>query len=221
MKRFLFLITFAGICTISFTQVQDNQLWAGPVLRYDLNDRLRFYLEQQFRFKDNISKYDFTYTEFALRYTLLNYLDLKGIFRHSFIPGNEPGSALKDYDRSRINLDASTGTEVFNSGLKVGYRLRYQHSWENTTRLSSNYLRNRIDLEYNLSKLADPYAEYENFFRFDNRNEFRQHRYTLGMIWRITGELDLDTYFRYQYEINVNNPETDYIIGLGIIYSIN
>jgi len=209
-----------GICRVTMAQVKDVQLWTGPVLKYNITDKFRAEFEQQFRFNNNISQYDYTFSELALRYKLLKFLDVKAIYRHSFIPEGQTGGALSEYDKSRIGVNASTGTKIFNTDLKVGYRIMYQHSWENTTLVSTNYIRNRFEIDYNLSKLADPYANYESYYRLDNKNEFRQNRFTIGLSWKISDKLDIDSYYRYQNEINVKNPETDHIIGVGIIYVI-
>ncbi len=220
MKKLLFVLILSGVYAFASAQESDLQLWTGPVVKYNLNDKFRLELEQQFRFNENISQYDYTFTEFAIRYKVFKYLDMKALYRHSFISEGQTGSELDEYDKSRVAVNASTGTEIFNTGIKVGYRITYQHSWENTTLIASNYFRNRFDVDYNLSKLVDPYASYESYYRLDDKNEFRQNRYTFGLTWKVSDKLDIDSFYRYQNEINVKNPEIDFIIGLGIIYVI-
>ena len=221
MKKILIVLILTGIYTLTAAQSADLQLWTGPVVKYNISDKFRLELEQQFRFNENISKYDYTFTEFAIRYKVFKYLDFKTFYRHTFIPSGQTGSILEEYDRSRISISASTGTEIFNTGIKIGYRIMYQHSWENTSLVTSNFIRNRFELDYNLSKLVDPYANYESYYRLDQKNEFRQNRYTIGLTWKVTNKLDIDSYYRFQNEINVKNPEKDHIIGIGIVYEIN
>jgi hypothetical protein len=221
MKKLLITLIISGVYALGYAQSKDVRLWIGPVVKYNINERFRVEFEQEFRFNENISKYDYTFSEFALRYKVFNYLDMKTIYRHSFIPEGQTGSLLEEYDKSRISFNASTGTEIFETGIKVGYRLMYQHSWENTTKIVTNYLRNRFEIEYNLSKLVDPYITYENYYRLDDKNEFRQNRYTFGLTWKVSDKLDIDSFYRYENEINVKNPESDIIIGIGVIYVIN
>jgi hypothetical protein len=221
MKKILIVLFLSGVYIFSNAQVKDIQLWAGPIVKYNINKKFRLDFEQQFRFNQNISKYDFTFSEFSVRYSVLNYLDLKAVYRHTFSPSGQTETAITENDKSRVCFDASTGTEIFNTGIKAGYRLRYQDSWENTTKTASHYLRNRFDLSYNLSKLVDPYADWESYFRLDGKNKWRQHRYTIGLSWRVTKKLDIDSYFRYQKEINVKRPETDFVLGLGVVYTFN
>ncbi len=221
MKRKILLPIFIGICALSSAQVTDSKLYTGATLKYNINKKIRIEFEQQIRFNENISKYDFTFSEFGVRYEMLKYLDLKAIYRYSFIPEQQTGNEISEYNKSKYTLEASTGTKIFNTGLKASYRLRYQNSSESSSTETSSYIRNRIELGYNLSKLVDPYASYESYFRLNGKNEFREDRYILGLAWKITNKLDFESQFIYQYEINVRNPETDYIIELGLVYSFN
>jgi hypothetical protein len=219
MKKLFIILILSGVYAFARAQVKDSQLWTGAMVKYNISKKFRLDFEQQLRFNNYISQYDYTFSELSLRYKVFKYLDIKALYRYSFIPQGETGSL--DYDKSRISFDAATGTEIFNTGINIGYRIRYQYSRENSTGLTSNYIRNRVAIDYNLSKLVDPYADWEPYFKLDGKNKWRQHRYTLGLSWKINKKLNVDTYYRYQNEINVKKPETDFIIGLGVVYSIN
>lgn len=221
MRKLIIILAFLGIYSFASAQLKDVQLWVGPVLKYNLGQKFRFEIEQQFRFNENISQFDYTFSEFGLRYKVFKYLNVKAIYRYSFMSSGQTGSALDEYDKSRVSFSASTGTEIFNTGINVGYRILYQHSWEQTTLEVSNYIRNRFEIDYNLSKLTDPYFNWESYYRLDDKNEFRQDRYTLGLTWKITNKLDIDSFYRFQKEKNVNDPESVHIIGLAAVYTFN
>ncbi|MCB8998817.1 MAG: DUF2490 domain-containing protein [Bacteroidales bacterium] len=222
MRKLILIFLVLSVTHALNAQTKDVQLWAGPSLKYNILKKLRLDFEQQVRFNQNISNYEFTYSEFSLKYEVFKYLDVKTSFRQSFMPaGTLNGTALSDNDRSRFSLDASTSDKVFKTGIKVGYRIRYQNSWENNSNVSSNYIRNKLELEYNLSKLVDPYFNYESFYRLNKLNQFRQDRYTLGLTWRVNKKIDIDSFYRFQKEKNVKHPETDYIIGIGVSYEFN
>jgi hypothetical protein len=223
MKKLLSVFVLLNFFAVVKAQTKDVQLWTGPILKYNITKKIRLDFEQQFRFNENISSYDFTFSEFAVRYKVFKYLDVKAVYRHSFIPEVTSGSVISEYDKSRICFDASTGIEIFNTGLEIGYRIRYQDSWEHTTMASTHYIRNRFDLSYNLSKLVDPYTSWDNFYRLDGKNEVRQNRYVFGLTWKITKDLDIDSYYLFQKDKNVKikNLETIHVIGLAVIYSIN
>ncbi len=221
MKKLVLVMILTGLFVSGNAQTKDVQVWTGPVLKYNITKKIRFDFEQQLRFNHNISKYDLTFSEFALKYKVFKYLDLKAVYRHSFIPDDKLTPVTIEYDKSRVCFDVSTGTEIFNTGIEVGYRFRYQYSWESQTLIPSNYIRNKFDIEYNLSKLVDPYASWDSFYRLDTKNEFRQNRYTLGLTWKVTKDLDIESYYHFEQEKNVKNPETVHIIGLAVIYSID
>jgi hypothetical protein len=221
MKKLIIILLLTGVYAIADAQVKDVQLWTGPVVKYNITKKFRLDFEQQFRFNQNISHYNFTFSEFGIRYSVFKYLDLKAIYRYTFIPAQPVLTNVSENDKSRLAFDASTGVKIFNTGLKVGYRIRYQDSWDNKTKVSSHYIRNRFDIGYNLSKLVDPYASYDSYFRLDGKNKYRQNRFVFGLNWRITKNLGIDSYYLYQKEVNVNHPQTDFVLGLGIVYTIN
>ena len=123
MRKLIIILAFLGIYSFASAQLKDVQLWVGPVLKYNLGQKFRFEIEQQFRFNENISQFDYTFSEFGLRYKVFKYLNVKAIYRYSFMSSGQTGSALDEYDKSRISFSASTGTEIFNTGINVGYRI--------------------------------------------------------------------------------------------------
>jgi hypothetical protein len=221
IKKLIIILVFLEVYFFAGAQTKDTQLWTGPIIKYNITKKFRIEFEQQFRFNENISNYDYTFSELGIRYKVFKYLNIKALYRYTFVPDNHSNDVFADSDKSRLSFDAATGIDVFNTGLRVGYRFRYMNSRDNKTTASSNYLRNRFDLEYNLSKLVDPYAAYESAYRLDDKNEFRYNRYTLGLNWKVSKKLDIDSYFHYQNEINVKHPETNYILGLAVVYTIN
>lgn len=90
--------------------------------------------------------------------------------------------------------------------------MRFQHQFIS----SKTYLRNKIKIGYNLSKLVDPFIAYEAFFRFNTKNEFRVSKWKFGLDWKINKRLDLTTYYRFQDDIFIKKPEGQHIIGLMV-----
>jgi hypothetical protein len=221
IKKLLIILLLLEVFLYAGAQTKDTQLWTGSEIKYNISKQFRIEFEQQFRFNENISNYDYTFSEFGIRYKVFKYLNIKALYRYTFVPNDNTSDIFADSDRSRLSFDATTRIDVLNTGLRVGYRFRYMNSRETSTSVSSNYLRNRFDLDYNMSKLVDPFAAYESAFRLDGKNEFRYNRYTFGLNWKVNAKFDVDSYFHYQNEINVKNPETNYVLGLAVVYKIN
>jgi len=232
MKKLFTVLVLTGLFAVVGAQVKSTELWTGPVIKYNISKKLRFDFEQQFRFNENISRYNYTLSEFSLRYKVFKYLNVKAIYRYYLIPSDaETIPYVTKYNKSRFSFDAATGTNIFNKDIKISYRIRYQDTWKSTsevskhfistTNSSDHYIRNAFGLSYNLSKLVDPYLGWDNFFRLDGMNEIRQNRYTIGFEWKLTNDLDIDSYFHYEKEMNVTAPQSSYIIGLAAVYTFN
>jgi len=231
--KILFVILFlSGIYSIVNAQSADTELWTGPMIKYNISKKLRADFEQQFRWEENISKYSYTFSEFALKYKVFKYLDIKGVYRYYFIPNEGSGIPYRtEFDKSRLSFEVSTDTKLFTSDLKLGYRIRYQKTWETKSQVSDFFvesdlndelfLRNKFDFSYNMSKLADPYVGWENFLRLDGINMIKKNRYTFGVKWKLTNDLSLDSFFDLDKEINTVMPKTKYIFGLGAVYSLS
>lgn len=232
MKKLFVILLLSGIYSAINAQSSDTELWTGPIIKYNISKNLRADFEQQFRLNEKLTKYNYTFSELSLKYKVFKYLDIKGIYRYWFIPSEGSGIPYRtEYDKSRLSIEASTGTKLFTKDLRLGYRIRYQKTWENKSQVSDffvesnpgedQFLRNKLDLSYNLSKLADPYIGWDNFLRLDGINQIQKNRYTVGITWKLTKDLDLDSYFHLEQETNVTSPKTTYIIGLAAVYSFS
>lgn len=193
--------------------VSDLELWSGLAVRYDLTKKLRVQLEEQFRFYENIGARKESLTELELKYELFEFLDVSGKYRYT---DNADGR-----DERRFSMDLDTEYDIPKIPIDVTYRIRFQDDKVSYTDQKSVFLRNRLGLDYNMTKLVDPYAEYEVFYLFSEKYEVRTNRYTFGLVWKLTGDLDLDTFYRIDKERNVEVPKTQHIIGLMVSYDIN
>ncbi|MFZ5939251.1 MAG: DUF2490 domain-containing protein [Bacteroidota bacterium] len=216
---FLSLLLLAGVMTAT-AQTTDLKLWNSYKLSADLSKRWSADLEQQLRFNNNITTFDFALTELSVSYKINKHFDVAGGLRYSYLENN-PTESVDSYDRLRWMADLKFDTDVFKTDLKFNLRLRYQESRDVTAGLSPDrYLRARCQLEYNLSKLVDPELSYELYYKFGQPGELRAHRISAGASWRIIKKLYLDTSYIYQWEINVKNPDFEHIVSVGIKYKL-
>ncbi len=216
----ILLLTFIIPASV-LSQDRDTELWTGPTFRYNIFNKFRLELEQQVRFFEKVGKLEMTYTELAVRYKIFKFLDAKLKYRYSFFVDYDPAIQDDDLDRQRISLDLSAEPDIDFLPVDLEYRFRFQDSRENITGDKFTYIRNRLEVSYNLSKLVDPFTSAEIFYRFNDDNEFRKVRYNFGLEWRISKKIDLDSYYRFQKEIQVKYPDSKHVIGLMLTYDIN
>lgn len=191
---------------------KDTELWTGGTLKIEFTKKLRLEVEQQYRFDDNVSTLDNTFTEMGLRYEFTDWFDAKGQYR--FTVNDEARN------ENRLSLDLSFAWNIDDNPLEFGYRFRATDTRTSYTDEKSTYLRNRFSVDYNLSKLADPYFEYESFYKLNDKMEFRTNRYTLGLEWKINDEAEVETFYRVEDEFNTSQRELVHIIGLSISYEL-
>lgn len=190
---------------------QDQEFWTGVTGRLHLHKRWRVELEQQLRLNQNWSEFKLSFTEAGVRYEITRRLDVKLLYRFTVI-GN-------DFNEQRWSLDFRYEYDIPDIPLDIIYRLRLQDEKVSYTGQKITQWRNRIGLDYNLTKLVDPFVEYESFYRFNDKQEFRTDRFTFGLEWKLNKRWDLESFYRLDREKNVEIPESQYIVGLRLTYT--
>ncbi len=206
---------------ISIAQNKDTELWSELDLTYNISEKTSLTLEQQIRFNENITAYNFTYTEIGLKVSLSDKIAISGKYRYSFIKQEGTGSAIDEYDRYRYSFDLFANTGLSDHPLEFAYRGRLQEAREKTTDNEYSFIRNRFRLKYKWELPAYPYLSYESFFRLNNVNSFDRNRYTAGFDWKIVEKLNILTFYRLQKEIKSTDPRIQNIIGLSLNYCIH
>ncbi len=195
------------LCLSAFSQTE-TELWSGYVYKLKLNKKWLLEFQGQLRFDENIGHFNKAFTQIGGQYEVLNNLDLEVSYRYYGVNGG--------WNVGRLNLNVKYKWEPQKTDFKFKYRLRFTDALVQYTGQKVTYLRNSFTVGYKLSKLVDPYIAYENFYRLNLLKEVRRHRYTFGLAWDLTKRLSLDTFYRYETEVNVKSPEPVTIIGLGL-----
>ncbi|MBN2213274.1 MAG: DUF2490 domain-containing protein [Bacteroidales bacterium] len=193
-------------------QIHDNQLWSGATLKISISRKLRFDIEEQVRYNKNISKLNVALTEGSIVYDLTKKTSFKSTFRYFFDPNS--------HNYYRISGDFSYDLPIKNFPLDFKYRLRFQRFTEEHTHESESYFRNKLSADYNLSKLVDPFVEYESYFKLSHINRFSASRYIVGLDWRLSDNIDLETFFMYEDEFGEKKPKVNKVFGIGLSYNL-
>lgn len=201
-KSSFILLLFCPFLLIA--QEQDFQLWSKVGASYDLNKDLSVSLDQAFRFRENASLPDVTFSNLSLKYDFIKKWSVAIGYRY-----------ITDFDLSQNTFNSHRIYSDINYRKKkkrwlMKNRLRYQYQEENFT------LRDKVSLSYNIRKTPlEPFTAFELFFK---DSEFKKWRYTLGASYPFLKEFDIDVYYRLQQSFNTNNLKQLHILGLGIEY---
>lgn len=197
------LVLFLFFPLLLIAQEKDFQQWSKIGVSYDLNKDLSVSLDQAFRFRENASLTDVSFSNLALKYDIKKWSVAIG-YRY-----------ITDFDLSQnTSISQRIYTDINYSKKKkrwrIKNRLRYQYQEENFT------LRDKIFLKYNIRKTPlEPFTTFELFFK---DSEFKKWRYTLGVSHPFLKEFDIDAFYRLQQSFNTNNPKQLHILGLGMEY---
>lgn len=203
------LIFFCSIGGAYGQRPADFELWADCSYELQLNKRFSVNIDEQFRFNDTISSLKKSFTQISVEFKLNKYLSFAGNYRYTVVP--------LDLNRHRISLDANLKLARKNFPLSFKYRIRFQ---DEEYGKRQTYLRNKVQFEYNLCKLVDPFVSYEMFLRFNGKNEFRISRFSAGLEWRILKNLSATTFYKLQDDIFIKKPERQHIFGISAAYKM-
>lgn len=191
----------------------DTELWTGISARMKLNNKIKIELEEQFRFKDTVKTFKSSLTELGIRYKINKKFSLKANYRHTYRTG------YRQRNRNRLSLFLYYDWDKKKFPLSIQLRTGIQNDIEVYNGQLLTYSRARLKLKYKDLKDSKPFIAYESFYRFNDKNEFRTHRFTTGMSWDLTDNFELTGFYRVEKEINVDEPERQHVMGLMFSYS--
>ncbi len=206
---------------IALGQVKDFGLWSGVGIEAKILPKTTFSIDQNFRFKENITATKSFFTDFGIAYKFHKRFKTNFIYRI----GQKPNFINPTAIEQRINLDLTYNYKINN--LKIYYRIRIQNKYQNYNRsetgaIPNGHIRNRLKLTYNLDKVIKPFAAIELFTQFNNYkgNLSDEIRYYAGAYFSINKTQDIKAYILHDREFNVNKPLYANIIGISYVYSI-
>ena len=145
--------------------VRDLHLWSGAKIEKTFAKNWTVSLEEEIRFKTNISEINNFFTEIGLRYRINKNFALQGNYR--FTRDKKKDQSYET--RTRYNLDLRFKGRL--DFLSIYYRLRYQKEVEGLNLIDMNafylkHVRNRISVRYTDFKTITPYVSAEVFQAF-------------------------------------------------------
>ncbi len=164
--------------------VQDLQLWTGAGIEKTWRKTWTLSLEEEIRFKQDISEINNFFTEAGLQYRINKNFALEGGYRYT----RDRKSDGSYETLTRYNLDLRYKGRL--DFITIYYRLRYQKEVEGFNLLDQaadfeKYVRHRIRIRYNDLQKIKPYVSAELFqlFRPDYNAELEYIRVVGGLVY--------------------------------------
>lgn len=223
MKRFCLALSVLLSVGLN-AQTQDLGMWNTISVNKDITDKFSVGIDQELRLRDNLSTINLVYTNFGATYKVTDFFKVGLTYR--FIDKHKSDFSWGVRNRGYIDLTFRVKPAKFT----ISYRARFQMEWRGAGysdrygNVPEIYLRNQVKISYQLTDKIEPYIGDEVRWQIQNpripyHNGIDRTRAFAGVTYEINQKNKVGTYFLYQHEFNVNDPETLYIIGLE--YSLN
>ncbi len=221
-QSFLFLVFLLPF--LSFSQSRDLWQWSTLSIDKKITPSLSFIFDEELRLQNNLSEVNLFYSNIGAGYKVNKYVKVAGVYR--WINKNRKDSPYSS--RHRFYADVSFKYRM--SPLVFSFRTRIQTQVRDVYSSDSglvpeNYWRNKFDLKLDMNRRFAPYVAAEFRYQFNNsrikeaNNQFDRGRYYIGLDYEINRVNTAGVYYMIQRDYNVNDPETDYV--LGIAYSLS
>ena len=215
----LALAIFAGLHL--FGQEKDAGLWTSLGIETGIAKRFNLSLVQEFRFHENISELGTSFTDVGLDYKLNKHFQVAANFR--FIQKRKTNNSFSY--RYRPYLDIKYTSKI--KPIEFAIRCRIQDEIADVGRAADGgvpeyYLRNKFSLSLDRKKLLSPYisAEFFSPLNFPRSTIIDNIRTSVGLKYALSKHNEFEMYYMIQKEVQVSNPRTDFIIGLGYYHKI-
>ncbi len=223
VRLYVFLVFAAGVFfSIPLkAQVNDAGLWTSIKVETKVVRDLTASIVHEFRFYENITELGTYYTEAGLDYKINKHFQVEVNYRFSQKRKVENYYSI----RHRFNIDLKYNKKL--KPFEFKYKIRFQDQYEDIGRskdggVAEYYLRNKLSLQWDLKKAYTPYVSvelysplnYPRFYAFDNI------RATAGIEYAFTKHHKIDLYYMIHKEVNVSQPFTYYVIGIGYSYKL-
>lgn len=214
------LIVLSGYLQAQDTKVvQDLQLWTGAAIEKSWKD-WSLTINEEIRFKQNISKINNYFTEAGLRYRINKNFALEGGYR--FTRDKNSDASYDNLTRYNLDLRFRGKLEYFS----IYYRLRYQKEVEGFNLIDpmadyEKYVRNRIRIRYTRLFRIKPYVSAELFqlFRPDFDSELEYIRVRGGIRYEAGKLGHFNFAFGFNREFTDIDPAMIYQFKVNYIYS--
>ncbi len=199
-----------------FSQVNDAGLWTSVNLEKKITADFSLNLSEELRFNENISELGTAFTEFGGDYKLIKNLTAGISYR--FIQKRRVDDFYSTRHRLIFNLSYRHKIKKLSITLRERFQTQYADIYSSEDgKIPEHTLRSKLTLKYDFDKKYFPFIYTELFYQLNNPegNELVNVRYAAGFEYEFNKRSSLDLFYLINKEINVNNPWTDYVIGVA------
>jgi len=201
---------FKGILFLFFTLsfmygVDDNEFWTSITFEKNLPLSLKLELEQELRFKDQLSTFKQTFSEISFSYKVFKGLRIKIPYRHLI---------YEDKTKQRLSLEGSYKFSLKPISFKS--RTKFQRTYEDEED-PDDLIRNKISIHYKWNKKIEPYLSGEIFHIHNtSKDRFDEYRFSFGLAVNLPRKNSIKIFYLFKKEdIAKSSPDMINVFGIG------
>ena len=202
-------------------QVNDAGLWASISIEKKLTQRLSLGFTEEARFNENISELGTLFSDIGLGYKFFGGEWLGVSANYRFIDKKRLDDSYST--RHRWYIDAVVKKKF---GMLVpSFRTRFQSQYADVFTSDAgwkadHYTRNKLTLKLDMEKKYKPFISAELFTQLNDGALLNDNvRYAAGVDYSFNEHSAFGIGYLVEREMNVKNPEHNYIVTLGYAYS--
>ena len=232
MKFKTLIFLFSLIASSALHAQNDVGLWLKHDLSYSINKKIKFGIDFQARFDQNISRNKELFSTPSIQWEVHKYISLGAEYRFSYYPNSAFENGKPVSQRFGANFEFQNIEKLLSKKSDFGLSLRIAGTSEHQKyERADNYIRTRLKVDYNIPKTKlKPELSAELFYHFNDRisysftevrgyNTFNKLRIKLGLEYPLGLKHKVSVFGQYQRKLL--SSENDLVIGASYSYNIN
>lgn len=202
LRRFIVLLTLLLLSGGSKAQIDDVRLWTGVSIQHKFTRRLTGSIEEQLRFRNDITQIDQVFTDAGLSYQL--FKNFKLALNYRFVRKNEHNYYSIAH---RFYVDAAYRLKVGSVAFTLRERVMQQYKDYNSSELGKIpewLLRSKLTAKFDMQRKYSPYIGAEMYYVIDNAKEkdnlISRIRYSAGVEYEFNRIHTLDVFVLLQHD---------------------
>ena len=216
----ILFIVYVSIGIKGFSQVNDAGMWISLNLEKKVLPGFSLHLSDELRLNENISEAGTHFTEFGGEYRFTR--NISGGAYYRFIQKRRVDDSYSKRHRYYVELNYRQKIGKVNIALRERFQSQYNDIFSREKgKIPEDYLRSRLAVKTKIYKATQAFINGEVYYQLSNSqgNELDQLRFSAGLEYNLKRYGGLEAFYMINKEIHVNDPLTEYIIGLGYSYS--
>lgn len=198
-------------------QTNDAQLWMSAEIEKKLTPKLSLHFSEELRLNENLTEAGTIFSDLGVSYDLIKGLSLSANYR--FTNKRRLDDTYSNRHRCYFDLTYKYAPKPVIISLRARVQSQYNDFLTSENgKIAENYERTRLKVAFDFGKRYRPYLASEMYVPLNGNITSLMidcMRYQLGVDYKFNQRNSFTAFYMIQKEINVADPETDYVIGLG------